>query len=344
MEWTERVDRLLYDGETETRRVGVGDATIVVTSHRVLAFTPGDGPRYRAVDRPNVGRVTVESTGRTWALGKGLFFGVVALGSAITATLVSFTALVPDLGTDGSADPPSPGADIADEMVATLEAILTALELVVVGLAFLSGLAAAGYLVRYVRSRTRRLVIEVHGGEDIDVPVSSAVGAAAVELRNAIGPEPTLEGERASPFGRDAIEFGPSHDADEDSRGGASLRERRTLEDDRRRGLESGNELDGESAAAPRDDLESASPRGDESDPAFLERDADDGAANESGVGGFVFDEPAREVSEAATTDCIGTGEVDDDGTVDRVDSDGVDDDGADDRADGNGWDDDSSA
>ena len=380
MEWTERVDQLLYDGETETRRVVVGDATFVVTSHRVLAFTPGDGPRYRAVDRPNVGRVTVESTGRARTLGKGLLFGAVALASGVAATLVSFTALVPDLGVDDSTDSPSPGADIAGEMVATLEAILTALELAVVGLAFLSGLAAAGYLVRYVRTRTRRLVIEVHGDDDVDVPASGAVGAVAVELRNAIEPEPMLEdetgdvsqkppaavddeigrdpvdrleGERASPFGREAIAFGPDHDAEEDSRGGAFPRERRTLEDDRRRGLEvDGDPRDGrgvderatggsglesgdgpgdESAADPRDDLESASPRGDESDPAFLGRDADDGTADESGAGGFVFDEPAREVPGRPRTDSVETGEIDDDGTVDRTDGNGLDDDGADD-------------
>ena len=239
MEWTERVEQLLYDGETETRRVAVGDATIVITSHRVLAFTPGEGARYRAVDRPNVGQITVDSTGRTRALAWTALFGLVALSSAALAVLYSFADLVPDLDIGDADGEATPGDDPAGEPFALLETTLAALDLAVVAVALLSALVAAGFLVRYVRSRARRVVIEVHGDEDLEIPLSTgAVGTAVVELRTAIGPEPTLEEESFEPTREPPTESGP---------------------------LEAGGDVG--------DDLESAPSRGSERDPAFLERD-----------------------------------------------------------------------
>ena len=46
--WKSRVDDLLYDGETARETVDVGTSRVVVTSHRVLAFTPdADGENFR---------------------------------------------------------------------------------------------------------------------------------------------------------------------------------------------------------------------------------------------------------------------------------------------------------
>jgi len=71
-EWRGRVDELLYAGESIEERIGVGDADVVVTTHRVLALTPsGDGERYRAIDRPNV-------------LGASIDAGEVTMGEVIS--------------------------------------------------------------------------------------------------------------------------------------------------------------------------------------------------------------------------------------------------------------------
>lgn len=208
MEWTERVEQLLYDAETESCRVAVGDATIVITSHRVLAFTPGEGPRYRAVDRPNVGQVTVDSTGRTRAVAWSALFALVALSSGALAVLFSFADLVPDLGVDDGER--TPGDDLADEPFGLLETTLAALDLAVVAVALLSALVAAGFLLRYVRSRSRRVVIEVHGDENLEIPLpTGAVGTAVVDLRTAVGPKPTPEDESFEPTREPPTESGP---------------------------------------------------------------------------------------------------------------------------------------
>ncbi|MFC6728528.1 hypothetical protein ACFQDG_07745, partial [Natronoarchaeum mannanilyticum] len=63
-EWRGRVDELLYAGESIEERVEIGDAEVVVTTHRVLALTPsGDGERYRAIDRPNVLGASIDADG-----------------------------------------------------------------------------------------------------------------------------------------------------------------------------------------------------------------------------------------------------------------------------------------
>jgi len=62
--WSERVDDLLYDGETIDEQVDVGTASVVVTSHRVLAFTPeSDGANFQQVDRPNITGVSLQAGG-----------------------------------------------------------------------------------------------------------------------------------------------------------------------------------------------------------------------------------------------------------------------------------------
>ncbi|MCW8173155.1 hypothetical protein D8S78_18615 [Natrialba swarupiae] len=66
------------------------------------------------------------------------------------------------------------------------------MDLAVVATGVLSIGIAAVFALLYVRSRSRRLVIEVRGDDDVELPVTGAddVGTAVVELEEAIRPEP----------------------------------------------------------------------------------------------------------------------------------------------------------
>ncbi|WP_247003165.1 hypothetical protein [Halosolutus gelatinilyticus] len=187
MEWTDRVDQLLYDGERERHRVDLDAATIVVTTHRLLAFTPGGrGKDFRDVDRPNVRRIAVETDGNLRQAVRAIVAGLLGAGLFATASVVDASGLFG--GTDlDSGGPVASAAESALEIVRTL---LVAFDvgITLVGVCFLAIAVAFG--VRYVKSRSRRLIVRIAGEENLDLPVTDVdVEAGRVtELANAIDP------------------------------------------------------------------------------------------------------------------------------------------------------------
>ncbi|WP_256391609.1 hypothetical protein [Natronoarchaeum rubrum] len=163
-EWRGRVDELLYAGESIEERIGVGDADVVVTTHRVLALTPsGDGERYRAIDRPNVLGASIDAGGDRGHLLTAGKAGVVA------ALLFGLDAAV-DLGGLLSMSP----TDAPVGAAGALETVASALALVdlLLTLAWaLPAVVALAFLVRYVVGRGPALRIAVAGGDDVVIPV-----------------------------------------------------------------------------------------------------------------------------------------------------------------------------
>jgi hypothetical protein len=103
MNWVDRADDLLFDGEAVEAEVAVGDGGVVVTTHRVLAFTPDrEGPNYRTVDRPNVEGVDLTTKG-TWAFLerglKALVAGIVLIGAG---QLISLDDLIGGVSLDSA--------------------------------------------------------------------------------------------------------------------------------------------------------------------------------------------------------------------------------------------------
>jgi hypothetical protein len=100
--WAGSVEDLLFDGESVRRTVSLDDNRVVVTSHRLLAFTPGsDGENYRQVDPPNVSDVRAGYEGETGLVLQAvrvLLYGVVLLAVGFA---VDFETFVP---TDAFAD------------------------------------------------------------------------------------------------------------------------------------------------------------------------------------------------------------------------------------------------
>ncbi|MFC7248633.1 hypothetical protein ACFQJ5_02075 [Halomicroarcula sp. GCM10025324] len=168
MDWVERAGDLLYDGEAIETEVRVGSGGVVVTSHRLLAFTPDrEGPNYRTVDRPNVEGVDVRTSGEGEFLEQGikaLVVGVVLVGAGQVVSLDSMVEGI-SLGSGEAA-----GAVGLGQMMGLLGGLLTLLAQLDDLMQLFGGLALALSVVVlgvYAWSRERVLVVGVAGGEDI---------------------------------------------------------------------------------------------------------------------------------------------------------------------------------
>lgn len=203
-QWRDHVDELCHDGETVEYRVDLEDATVAVTNQRVLALTPdASGGNFRHVDRPNVGTVTVETDEPLGRLGGAFVAAFVGVGLLEAATDVSLAGLVP--GVDLEAIRSAPWADGVARLAETaLEAVETLLLLVEWGILLLGVAALAtgvGLVGSYLRSRSRRLVCRVSGGDDLVLPVDDGglEDDTVADLERAIrpGPGPRQESESA---------------------------------------------------------------------------------------------------------------------------------------------------
>jgi hypothetical protein len=188
MDWVERADALLYDGETVEREVRVGEGGVVVTTHRVLAFTPDrDGANYRAVDRPNVEGVGVTTTGEGAFLEQGvkaLVAGVVLVGAG---QVISLDGIVAGISIGGGQAASAVGIGGLLGMVQTLLTLLAQLDDIMRLFGGLALALAAVVLGVYAWSRERVLVVDVAG--DDDVVLSAPDDEAVVEqLEAAVRP------------------------------------------------------------------------------------------------------------------------------------------------------------
>ncbi|SEN44157.1 hypothetical protein SAMN05216388_1003119 [Halorientalis persicus] len=180
--WEARANERLRNGETVEASVPVGENGVVVTSHRVFAFTPtSDGRNFRAVERPNVEGVGTAATSEIdWLgrAGKAALAGVAGVALGLT---VDFGTLL-DLGEIGSQGAGRLGMGGMLAVLQRISQLLGLLDdaLLVGGLLALAG--ALGALGLYLQSRTKTLRIAVAGGPDLHVPAADR-GDAVVRLR-----------------------------------------------------------------------------------------------------------------------------------------------------------------
>lgn len=190
-DWSARVEQLLFDGESVETEVEVGTATVVVTSHRVLAFTPqADGKDYRAVDRPNVLGVERTSVDRVDLRERAAKTGVAGAVLALIGVVFDPTAVIPqpDLSAADEADAMGDVGGIVglvDGMLAAFYA-LDAFFLVVGGLLLAIGLALAGV---QLATRTSQVAITVAGEDEPPILLPDRIDDRSLStLRTALAP------------------------------------------------------------------------------------------------------------------------------------------------------------
>jgi len=170
--WAGSVEGLLFEGESLRRAVSMGDNRVVVTSHRLLAFTPtADGETYRQVDLPNVGDVRAGHDGEDSRVARALRMFVYGAILLAVGVFFDFGSIVP---TDafGSVGEGAGQLDIGG----LLGMMRTMLELIAMidDLALAFGalfLLFGAFVVVYLFIRDRVLVVSVAGDDpDITVP------------------------------------------------------------------------------------------------------------------------------------------------------------------------------
>ncbi|QSG04562.1 hypothetical protein [Halapricum desulfuricans] len=190
--WSERTEDLLYEGETVEERLEVGTATVAVTSHRVLAFTPErDGANFQQADRPNVTAVSVESNGDSRFLGYAVRATIYGLVLIVAGLLVPLDSVLSDV-----AMPESTGQLGIGSVLGLFEQIISILrnlgEFMQLTGALLLLFAIVPFGV-YLWSRERSLVIDLaEDDESIRLPAPESDAEAVVDrLDSAIRPGPT---------------------------------------------------------------------------------------------------------------------------------------------------------
>jgi hypothetical protein len=188
--WKSRVDDLLYDGESVRETVDTGTSRVVVTSHRVLAFTPdADGENFTQVDRPNVETVETGSSTDDRLLRYASRFGVVGGVLVVTGFLVDFGSVFGDVEFDTE----SAGQVGAGGLISTAQTlidIMKQLDFLLLVLGLLSLLLTAVLVGVYLFRRDPTLVITVAGDEaDIHLPRSGDGTEAPRRLEAAIFPD-----------------------------------------------------------------------------------------------------------------------------------------------------------
>jgi len=204
------VSELLYDGETVEREVEIGSSRFVVTSHRMLAFTPkAPGKNFRKVDRPNVGGVEVGTESNRNHLVYAVSAVILAIPFIAGSRLLDFDGMFADLETGAGARAIGVGTGFIDTLGFVFGLIDDAL--LWTGVACL--VLVLPLLALYVRSRTTVLRVRVAGGRNLSVPVGNApdVDEGVTALRRALGFESGPAGTSGSV---DAGEAGSSVDDD----------------------------------------------------------------------------------------------------------------------------------
>lgn len=184
--WRDRLDELLYDGESVEESVTVGDARVVVTSHRLLAFAPGiDGANFRQVDRPNVLGVSTGARSEPGHLFRALRWMAIGAVLVVAGTVVEMDDLVGGVDLGGGGRIGVGGVLGVVRSMLDLLARLDELLQLFGALALLLGVVVLGV---YAWTREPTLVVEVAGDEDVHLPRPDDASAVAARLEAALAP------------------------------------------------------------------------------------------------------------------------------------------------------------
>jgi hypothetical protein len=187
MSWQSHADQLLFGGETVLARVSGLEAAVVVTSHRVLVFTPkSDGSNVRTFHRPNVTGLTKDASGTERWLGAGAKWLVLGVALTIVGSLLDLEGMLGNVSTEGTAS--EVGVGWIGGMFGLFSTAFALLDDVLLLGGVLSIFAGVGLLAWYLKSRASVVRIEVAGGRDVEIPAAGFGDADVGKLQDAIDP------------------------------------------------------------------------------------------------------------------------------------------------------------
>jgi hypothetical protein len=169
--WKSRVEELLYESESVEEALDYDDTRIVVTSHRVMAFTPEmDGENFRRVERPNVTGVGTGSQSRASLAARSIRYGIYGAVLILAGYFLNFESFVGGVSIDGKTAQETGAGGIVQTTQSMLGLIANLDELMqTIGALVL--LVAVVIFAVYWLLRTPTMVISVAGDED-DIHVS----------------------------------------------------------------------------------------------------------------------------------------------------------------------------
>jgi len=187
MGWQSKVEELLYQSESVEEVVDIDDSRIVVTSHRVLTFTPSmDGENFEQVERPNVTGVTMDAIAPTGLAVKSVRYGVYSAMLMLAGLFINIDGLIGGIQFDTQATQET-GAGGIVSLAQGMLAFFTRLDEFMQIIGALGLLVAVVVFAVYWLLRTPTLAISVAGdGDDLHVPRPEDPDPAVTALEEAI--------------------------------------------------------------------------------------------------------------------------------------------------------------
>lgn len=197
--WQSRVKELLYESESVEEVLDYDDTRVVVTSHRVMAFTPEmDGENFRQVDRPNVTGVTTGAQSRTALAARSIRYGIYGAILVLAGYFLNFEDFVGGVSLDAESAQQTGAGGVVQTTQGMLDFIANLDELMQT-FGALALLVAVAVFAVYWLLRTPTMVISVAGDEaDIHVPRPDDAGEVAQKLEAVILPDGAAEDDLGS--------------------------------------------------------------------------------------------------------------------------------------------------
>lgn len=197
MRWQSHVDQLLYAGETVIQKAAGHEAEIVVTSHRVLVFTPDlDGENIRVIHRPNVTGVSKTASGTNRWLGAGAKWLVLGVSLTIAGSVLDLEGVLGSVSTEGTAS--QVGVGWIGGVFSLFNTVFALLDDALFFGGILSIMAALGLFLWYLRSRAELVTIEVAGRSDVELPAPGFGSDSIESLQAALDPTVAVDSKPSS--------------------------------------------------------------------------------------------------------------------------------------------------
>jgi hypothetical protein len=189
--WQARVDELLYDGESVRDSLELDSAQVVVTSHRVIAFTPDlDGENFQQVDRPNVTGVQTGARANDSLLSRVVSTGAIGLLLVAVGYTIDFESILGSAEVSDTQTGSGTGMGGVIQTTRSMLDIVAQLDEMMRLLGALALLLAVALFGVYWLGRDPTLLITTAGDtDDIRLPRPENVAAARSRLEAAIFPD-----------------------------------------------------------------------------------------------------------------------------------------------------------